>query len=143
MSLMLTTQCLSMPSYPVRTVLAAMAGASLIVGFFADLVYLGTGDVAWMINAAWLLLAGSLISGFAVMAAFLSAARQRGEGRRQSWTGLLGFCTVWGLSVASAVVHSHGVASFPTGLVLSALVAVLVMVLGRAHWQAIAMLDRR
>lgn len=137
MSILATTQRRGIPSYPAQTILAAMAGACLIAGFVADLAFLGTAEPAWAIHAAWLVLAGSVASGFAVMAAFISAARQRGERRRQSWTGLLGFCTVWGLSVASAFVHSNGVASYPSGLALSALIAAFVMAMGRAEWQAV------
>lgn len=136
MSLLTTTQRRGVPGYPPRAMLAATAGTLLIAGFVADLAFLGTADPAWVIHAAWLALAGSVASGFAVMAAFLSATRQRGALRRRGWTGLFGLCTLWGLSVASATVHSHGAASYPAGLALSALGAALVMALVRAHWHA-------
>ncbi|RZI60249.1 MAG: hypothetical protein EOP94_01815 [Zymomonas sp.] len=137
MSILATTQRRGLPGYPARATFAAMAGACLIAGFVADLAFLGTADPSWTFQAAWLVLGGSVLSGFAAMAAFIAAARQNGERRGLRWTGLVGYCAVWGLSLASAIFHSHGVAGFPAAPVLSALVAALVMAMGRAHWQAV------
>lgn len=137
MSISTVTHRLDVTGYPLRMVLAGTAGTCLIASFVADLAYLGTADAAWTIYSAWLVLAGAVANGFAVMAAFLSAVRQRGHRRELSWTGFFGFCGVWGLSLTSAIIHSYGVAGFPAGLVLSSLAAALAMSLGQAHWKAI------
>jgi uncharacterized membrane protein len=102
------------------------------VGAFAtDLAYWGTTNVIWETFSVWLLAAGLVIAGFAVIAGLIDfVVSPRIRAMRPAWPHVFGSVIVLALSLVNVFIHSRDgyTAVVPTGLILSALVVIIMVV---------------
>jgi uncharacterized membrane protein len=116
--------------------IACFAGALL-----TDLAYWLTPDVMWERFSVWLIAAGLVLAGLAAIAGVIDLAR----GARfatLAWPHAIGYVVAVALSLVNVLVHSRDgyTAVVPTGLTLSALVVVVLLVAG---WLGSTMVDRQ
>lgn len=108
-----------------------------VVCFFGtlvtDLAYWRTEEMLWETFSVWLLTAGLVMAGFAVVAGVVDLVRRRRfRFIGLSWMQILGHVLAVGLSLVNVFVHSRdGYTSVvPQGLLLSALVVLILLVTG-------------
>ena len=107
------------------------AGAILLISAFAcDLIYWWTLLFQWNNFSIWLLAAGLVVAAIAGIALLVDSLQKRIEG--VSWPRFSGFTAAALLGLLNACVHSRDAYSavVPDGLRLSALVTVILIVLG-------------
>jgi uncharacterized membrane protein len=106
--------------------IACFAGALI-----TDLVYWRTPDVLWERFSIWLITAGLIIAGFAAIAGVIDFAVGK-RIRTLAWPHAVGYPLALLLSLINAFVHSRDgyTAIVPTGLMLSGLVVVILLVTG-------------
>jgi len=109
------------------------AAASFSAAYFAgalvtDLVYWQMPDVMWERFSIWLIMAGLVAAGLAIVAYVADLAGGR-RIDRPAWPRVVGYALAVLLSVINAFVHSRDgyTAVVPTGLMLSALVIVVLV----------------
>jgi uncharacterized membrane protein len=107
--------------------------ASFSAAYFAgalvtDLVYLQMPDVLWERFSIWLIAAGLIMAGFVAIAYVIDIAGGR-QIDRPAWPRVAGYTLAVLLSLINAFVHSRDgyTAVVPTGLMLSGLVVVVLM----------------
>jgi uncharacterized membrane protein len=93
-----------------------------------DLVYWQIPDVMWERFSIWLIVAGLILAGIAVIAYLIDLAGRR-KIERPAWPRVVGHAIVISLSVINAFVHSRDgyTAVVPTGLILSGSVVVVLL----------------
>ena len=104
-------------------VFAACSGALV-----TDLVYWQMPDVMWERFSIWLIAAGLIMAGLAIVAYVIDlAARRRID--RPAWPRAIGYAIAVLLALTNAFVHSRDgyTAVVPTGLTLSALVVIVLV----------------
>ncbi len=115
-----------------------------VVCFFGtlatDLAYWASDSIIWETFSVWLLTVGLVMAAFAVLAGLVDLGRgMRLRGSRLTPLRLLGAAVVIALSLINVFVHSRDgyTAVVPTGLGLSALVAILMIVIGWSGWSLV------
>jgi uncharacterized membrane protein len=121
---------------PFHKLLVSFSAAYFTGALITDIVYLQIPDVLWERFSIWLIVAGLVMAGLAVVA-YLIGLAGGGQIHRSSWPQAVGYALAVGLSVANAFVHSRDgyTAVVPTGLMLSALVVLVLLLtawVGRA-----------
>jgi uncharacterized membrane protein len=103
---------------------AAYFSAALVT----DLVYWQIPNVMWERFSIWLIVAGLILAGIAVIAYVIDLAVGR-QIERPAWPHAVGYGLAVLLSLLSAFVHSRDgyTAVVPTGLMLSGLVVVVLL----------------
>src|ERR1700691_544757 len=103
---------------------AAYFSAALVT----DLVYWQVPNVMWERFSIWLIVAGLILAGVAVIAYLIDLARGR-KVARPAWPRVVGYALAVVLSLANAFVHSRDgyTAVVPTGLMFSGLVVVVLV----------------
>jgi uncharacterized membrane protein len=126
---------------PVHSMLASFSAAYFAGALVTDVVYWQMPDVMWERFSIWLIMAGLVMAGLAVLAYIVNALAGRRRQSRSAWPRLLGFALAVFVAVINAFVHSRDgyTAVVPTGLMLSASV-VIVLLLTEA---ATALANRR
>jgi uncharacterized membrane protein len=122
---------------PLRSMLVPVPIVCFVATLVTDIVYWQTAAMQWANFSAWLLAIGIL---FAILAAaaglvdFCSEPRVRQL--RAAWIQLLGNLAVLIVSVFNAMIHARDAFTsvVPTGLLLSALVVVILLVTGWNGW---------
>ena|SRR5437868_12190150 len=113
---------------PIHRLLVSFSAAYFVGALASDLVYRQMPDVMWERFSIWLITAGLIMAGLAVIAYVIDlAARRRIEG--PAWPRVIGYAIAVLLALANAFVHSRDgyTAVVPTGLTLSALVVVVLV----------------
>ena len=108
-----------------------------------DLAYWRTADMQWANFSVWLLTAGLVMAGFAVLASLMDLIRvRRTRIWKPAWLRILGAVSALALSLVNAFVHSRDAYTsvVPTGLILSGIVVVILLATGCFAW---TMLNRR
>jgi uncharacterized membrane protein len=121
---------------PIHKMLVSFSAAYFAGALVTDLVYWQIPDVLWERFSIWLITAGLIVAGFAAIAYVIDLA----AGRRidkPAWPRVVGYALAVLLSLMNAFVHSRDgyTAVVPTGLVLSGLVIVVLLLtvwVGRA-----------
>ena len=111
------------------------AGATLLIAAFAtDMLYWWTLLFQWNNFSSWLLTAGLILAALASLALIVDTARRSLQG--MAWGRFVGFTATALLSLLNAFVHSRDAytAVVPQGLELSALLTMILIVLGSRGW---------
>jgi len=98
-----------------------------------DLAYWKTANVIWETFSVWLLTAGLVIAGFAVLAGLIDFFSSKGiRALKPAWPHAIGNTIALILSVVNAFVHSRDgyTAVVPTGLALSTAVVAILLFTG-------------
>jgi uncharacterized membrane protein len=119
---------------PIHKMLVSFSAAYFTGALVTDVVYWQMPDVVWERFSIWLIAAGLIMAGLAIIAYVIDLAAGR-QIDRPAWPGIIGYVLAISLSLVNAFVHSRDgyTAVVPTGLMLSALVvAVLIVTAGVA-----------
>jgi uncharacterized membrane protein len=119
---------------PLHARLVGGGAALLVATFGTDLIYARTLLFQWANFSIWLLTGGLVMAALAGLALVLDVMTRR-VGRIQ-WVKFTGFSVAALLSLLNAFVHSRDAYTsvVPQGLVLSASVAAILLVLGWSGW---------
>jgi uncharacterized membrane protein len=104
------------------------AACCLIGGFLSDWVYFSTNEIQWKNLADWLILAGLVFGGFALLWAVVDLVR---SGPDRAWKAIyfLVLLAAWVIGIIDEFVHAKDAwASMPEALILSGIVAALAIV---------------
>jgi uncharacterized membrane protein len=125
---------------PIHRMLVSFSAAYFGGALVTDLVYWNMPDVLWERFSIWLILAGLVMSGLATVAYLIDLAGGR-HIERPALPRVVGYALAVLLSLINAFVHSRDgyTAVVPTGLMLSALVVVVLLL---TAWVGVAMANR-
>ena len=107
--------------------------AACFIGVFAtDLTYSRTAEMMWTNFSAWLLTAGLLLGVLAAVGCIIDLASRRLELAGVVWLYLALLLAVFVLALFNAFIHSRDAwtSVVPTGLTLSAITFVVILVAG-------------
>lgn len=119
------------PKLPMHTAFWHFAMAFFLGALCTDLAYWKTAEMTWANFSAWLLAAGLIMGGVALLVTLVDWASGRLTGpQRFTWPYLLGNIIVLALSFLNALVHSRDAwtSVVPLGVGISAVVVLLMMV---------------
>ena len=119
------------PAHPIHMILAAYPIACFTGAFLTDIVYAETYEMMWANFSVWLITAGIVMGVLAAIAGIADyLVHRRDRARRSASPHTIGNLLVLLLSVINAFVHSRDAYTsvVPTGLILSGIVALLVLV---------------
>lgn len=126
----------SVRRYPVpfHPFFAGLGGALLIAALFTDLMYASNSLVQWANFSGWLVTGGLVLALIAAIVLGIDFATGRAGRIRWIDFGLLAVAAI--LSVFNAFVHTRDAwtSVVPTGITLSALSAILLVVAGLRGW---------
>jgi uncharacterized membrane protein len=113
---------------PIQKMLVSFSAAYFAGALVTDLVYWQMPDVLWERFSIWLITAGLIMAGLASIAYVIDLAGGRPIDK-PSWPRALGYAIAVLLALTNAFVHSRDgyTAVVPTGLMLSALVVVVLV----------------
>src|SRR5580658_5526887 len=122
---------------PLHAMLVPIPIICFVGTLITDIVYWQTAAMLWADMSEWLLLAGLIVSVVAVPAGridFLGDPRIRRL--RAGWIHAIGNVTALILSIFNCLIHTRDAYTsvVPTGLILSALVVVILLVTGWNGW---------
>jgi uncharacterized membrane protein len=122
---------------PVYAMLVPITVVCFMATLVTDIVYWQTAAMLWADMSAWLLLVGLIVSIFAVLASlidFFGDARIREL--RAAWIHALSYVTALILSIFNCLIHTRDAYTsvVPSGLILSALVVVILLVTSWSGW---------
>jgi uncharacterized membrane protein len=105
-----------------------------------DIVYWRTAAMLWADVSAWLLMIGLIVSVFAAAAGLIDfLGDRRIRALRAAWIHALGNSAALVLSIFNAMIHTRDAYTsvVPSGLILSALVVVILLVTGWNGWSLV------
>ena len=113
----------------VQTALVSFPIACFTLTLFTDLAYWASANLMWQNFSAWLLLAGLVGGGFAIVAWIVGQALDRG---RTVWSVVIVNLLVLAAAFVNSLVHAGDgwTAVVPWGIALSALTVCLMIVSG-------------
>ena len=123
--------------HPLHPMLVPFPIACFIGTFLTDLAYWKTATMMWANFSAWLLTVGLLASVLVVLAGLIDfLGDRRIRALRAAWVHGVGNGLVIVLSIANAFVHSRDAYTsvVPTGLTLSGLVVLILVITGWNGW---------
>jgi uncharacterized membrane protein len=126
--------------HPIHPMLVPFPIACFFGAFVTDLVYWWTDNTQWETFSVWLLSAGMVMAGFAVIAGLIDFIGNRHiRALRPAWFHVLGNVVALVLALINAFVHSRDgyTAVIPTGLILSTLVVLILMFTGWIGWSMV------
>ena len=119
--------------HPIHAMLVQFPIVCFVGAFITDIVYWRSMSFIWETFSVWLLTAGLVGAGLAVIAGVVDfVVDRRIRQLRSAWIHALGNALVIALSVINVFVHSRDgyTAVVPTGIVLSGLVVLIMMITG-------------
>jgi uncharacterized membrane protein len=113
---------------PIHGMLVSFSAAYFAGALVTDVVYWQMPDVLWERFSIWLIAAGLIMAGFAVVAYVIDLATRR-RIDRPVWPRVVGYAVAILLALTNAFVHSRDgyTAVVPTGMTLSTLVVVVLV----------------
>ena len=113
---------------PIHRMLVSFSVAYFVGALVTDLAYWQMPDVMWERFSIWLIAAGLIVAGLATFAYVIDLAGGR-RIDRPAWPRMVGYALAVLLALTNAFVHSRDgyTAVVPTGLMLSALVVVVLV----------------
>jgi uncharacterized membrane protein len=127
----------SLVGHPLHPMLVPIPIACFVLTFFTDLAYWKTANMQWANMSAWLLTVGLIVAVFAAIAGLIDfLGERRIRSLRAVWIHAVGNAIALVLSILNAFVHSRDAYTsvVPTGLILSGLVVLILLVTGWNGW---------
>jgi uncharacterized membrane protein len=126
--------------HPFHPMLVPIPIACFVGTLCTDIAYWCTANMTWAVMSAWLLTVGLIVAVFAVIAGFIDfLGDRRIRDLRAVWIHAIGNAIALVLSIFNVFVHSRdGYTSVvPTGLLLSVLVVLILLVTGWQGWSMV------
>jgi uncharacterized membrane protein len=125
---------------PIHPMLVPFPVACFAGAFVTDLVYWRTAAVMWETFSIWLITAGLIMAGLAIIVGVIDLVGGK-QIRTLTWFHAVGYALALALSLINAFVHSRDgyTAVVPTGLMLSGAV---VLILLTTSWVGSALVYR-
>jgi uncharacterized membrane protein len=125
---------------PIHKMLVSFSAAYFAGALVTDLAYWHVPDVLWERFSIWLITAGLIMAGLAVIAYLFDVSSGR-QIDKPAWPRAVGYAIAVLLSLTNAFVHSRDgyTAVVPLGLMLSAIVVVVLLL---TAWVAMALGNR-
>jgi uncharacterized membrane protein len=126
--------------HPFHPMLVPIPIACFVGTLCTDIAYWRSANMAWAVMSTWLLTVGLIVAVFAVIAGFIDfLGDRRIRDLRAVWIHAIGNAIALVLSIFNVLVHSRdGYTSVvPTGLILSALVVLILLVTGWQGWSMV------
>jgi uncharacterized membrane protein len=117
--------------HPIHVMLVPFPIACFVGAFVTDIVYWRSTSFIWETFSVWLLTAGLVMAGFAVIAGLIDLVADRRICEfRSGWIHVLGNGIVIVLSLFNVFVHSRDgyTAVVPMGIILSGIVVLIMMI---------------
>ena len=126
--------------HPIHPMLVPFPIACFVGTLLTDIAYWRTADIQWANFSAWLLTIGLIVTVLAAIAGaidFLSEPRIRRL--KPAWIHAIGNVVAVVLAIFNAFVHTRDAYTsvVPTGLILSALVVLILLVTGWNGWEMV------
>ncbi|WP_260597879.1 DUF2231 domain-containing protein [Sphingomonas endolithica] len=125
--------------HPVHAILSAYPLAFFTAALVADIAYVNSAEMMWANFSIWLITGGLLMGAFAALAGIIDAIafKRRQTRHRGAMLHTIGTSLMLVLALFNAFVHSRDAwtSVVPTGIVLSAIVAILALY---TSWQGYA-----
>jgi uncharacterized membrane protein len=122
---------------PIHSMIAIVPIVCFLGAFLTDLTYWRTAQMMWADFSVWLITAGVIVGFLAAIAGLIDLLRNRAmRAQRSAWLHMFGTLLVLVLSLFNGFVHSRDAwtSVVPTGLVLSAVVVVVLLVTSWMGW---------
>jgi uncharacterized membrane protein len=122
---------------PLHAMLVPIPMVCFVATLVTDIVYWRTAAMLWADISAWLLVVGLIVSVFAATAGLIDFfGDRRIRELRSAWIHGLGNIAALVLSICNALIHTRDAYTsvVPSGLILSALVVVILLVTGWNGW---------
>lgn len=123
--------------HPVHAMLVPVPIACFVGALLTDLAYWKTAEMMWADFSAWLLFVGVIFAVLAAIAGLIDFFGSRPIRRlTPAWIHLIGNLVALVLAIFNAFVHSRDAwtSVVPTGLILSALTVLVLLVTGWMGW---------
>lgn len=127
----------SLGGRPIHAMLVPVPIVCFVGTLITDIVYWRTALMFWADLSAWLLLVGLIVSLFAALAGLIDfCGDRRIRALPSAWIHGLGNATALILSILNACIHTRDAYTsvVPTGLILSALVVVILLMTTWSGW---------
>jgi uncharacterized membrane protein len=127
----------SIAGHPIHVMLVPIPIVCFLAALITDIVYSQTAKMLWADMSAWLLVVGVIMSFLAALAGLTDFfADSRIRSLRAAWIHAVGNVTVLILSIFNALIHTRDAYTsvVPTGLTLSAIVVLILLVTGWNGW---------
>jgi uncharacterized membrane protein len=122
---------------PIHSMIAIVPIVCFFGAFLTDLTYWRTAQMMWADFSVWLITAGVIVGLLAAIAGLIDLLHNRAmRAQRSAWLHMFGTLLVLVLSLFNGFVHSRDAwtSVVPTGLVLSAVVVVVLLVTSWMGW---------
>jgi uncharacterized membrane protein len=130
----------SLFGHPIHPMLVPFPIACFVGTLITDIAYVKTLDLMWATFSVWLLTFGLIMAGLAAVAGLIDfIASPRIRSLRAAWVHGVGNAVAVLLSLVNAFVHSRDgyTAVVPTGITLSAIVVMILLVTGWMGWEMV------
>jgi uncharacterized membrane protein len=125
---------------PIHAMLVPIPIVCFVGALITDIVYWQTADMLWSDMSAWLLALGLVAALFAVIAGLVDFfGDRRIRTLRAAWVHVLGNALALVLEIVNAFVHTRDAYTsvVPTGLILSALSVLILLVTVWSGWEMV------
>jgi uncharacterized membrane protein len=126
--------------HPLHIMLVPVPIVCFVGTFLTDLAYWQTANMQWANMSAWLLTVGLVVAAFAALFGLIDFfGDRRIRNLRAAWIHGLGNALVLILSIFNAFIHSRDAYTsvVPTGLILSGIVVLILLVTGWNGWSMV------
>jgi uncharacterized membrane protein len=126
--------------HPIHPMLVPFPIAFWVGALFTDIAYANSYNLFWLNASAWLILAGLVMAGFAALAGLFDFFGSRGvREHKTAWAHMIGNVTATVLQIFNMLVHTRDGADaiVPTGLTLSVIVVLILLVTGWLGWELV------
>jgi uncharacterized membrane protein len=123
--------------HPIHPMLVPFPIACFVLALVTDVVYWRTAEMQWANFSVWLLTAGLVFAALAVVAGLIDFfGDRRIRNLRAVWIHAIGNAIALVLAIINAFIHSRDAYTsvVPTGLVLSLLTVLILLVTGWNGW---------
>jgi uncharacterized membrane protein len=130
----------SLRGHPIHAMLVPIPIVCFVATLFTDIVYWQTAAMLWADMSSWLLAIGLIVSIFVVSAGLIDFfGDHRIRELRSAWIHVIGNVVALVLSIFNAFIHTRDAYTsvVPTGLILSALVVLILLVTGWNGWSMV------
>src|ERR1700749_712838 len=127
----------SIAGHPIHAILVPIPIACFVGTLITDIAYAETANMQWANMSAWMLAVGLIIALFAVIAGLIDfLGDRRIRDLRAVWIHAGGNAVALVLAIFNAFIHSRDAYTsvVPTGLILSALTVLILLVTGWMGW---------